>query len=586
MKFRSLAIAFGAGLLGPCIISSAAGPDGTTITGPVATTSPLRDMAHGYPFNATPMDFAKLGYVEEEFILEGMASRYNTPPMATGSIIDGNHPYKTRIVVRRPKSPSRFNGTAIVEWTNVSQGHDNEVDWFQSGAHFVRAGYAWIGVSAQRVGVDALKQWSPSRYGSLDVSEGGAITNDALSYDIFAAAARAVRPSARSGRPEPVEGRGAAGTAVRPAGPDVMGGLKVERLIATGHSQSAGRLYTYFTSVHPLAPVFDGVVLHGGGGALRPDLDVKVWKFLSETDVSGQTRQPDTDRLRTWEVAGTSHLDAQLSRGLGSVGLLAAGGAPVDAWPKGATISGGGPGIGGFQTASTAANDGCAKPIFSRVPSSYVQNALYDHFAQWIKAGTPPPTAPPIEMRDARPGEVVPAGPGGPGRGPGPAPGGNAGGNAGGRGGEAPGPTAGGRRGEAPEGAPAGARRGGDAAAGAGAGARGGEAPAAPRRGRPPIVRVIARDEFGNALGGIRLSQHAVATATNTGLNTGGMFCGLLGSHEPFDAARLTSLYPTHDGYVAKVKEVTAKNLKWGYLVKADADATIEDAKRADIGKR
>jgi hypothetical protein len=30
---------------------------------------------------------------------------------------------------------------------------------------------------------------------------------------------------------------------------------------------------------------------------------------------------------------------------------------------------------------------------------------------------------------------------------------------------------------------------------------------------------IIARDFSGNALGGIRLSQHAVPTATNTGVN-------------------------------------------------------------------
>src|SRR5580704_15786359 len=209
----------------------------------VPTTSALGNAAHGYPFNATPMDLARQGYVEEEFFISGVASRYNTPQMATGTVIDGGHPYKTRIVVRRPKSQSRFNGTAIVEW-------------FQSGAHLVHSGFAWIGVSAQRVGVDALKQWSPGRYGTLDVSDGGTIADDALSYDIFTAAARAVR------------GRD---------GASVMGSLKVERLIATGHSQSAGRLYTYFTSVHPLAlasdgPTFDGAVLHGGGGQIRTDL--------------------------------------------------------------------------------------------------------------------------------------------------------------------------------------------------------------------------------------------------------------------------------------------------------------------------
>jgi hypothetical protein len=77
-----------------------------------------------------------------------------------------------------------------------------------------------------------------------------------------------------------------------------------------------------------------------------------------------------------------------------------------------------------------------------------------------------------------------------------------------------------------------------------------------------------------------------VPTATNTGQNAGGMFCGLLGSYEPFDSARLDALYPTHDAYVAKVKEVTEKNLKAGYLVKADADQTIADARGSRIGRR
>ena len=45
-------------------------------------------------------------------------------------------------------------------------------------------------------------------------------------------------------------------------------------------------------------------------------------------------------------------------------------------------------------------------------------------------------------------------------------------------------------------------------------------------------------------------------------------------------------LYPTHDGYVAKVKEATEKNLKWGYLLKPDAEATIEEARRSTVGKK
>lgn len=57
--------------------------------------------------------------------------------------------------------------------------------------HFIRSGYAWVGVTPQRVGVDALEVWNPKRYGSLDVTHGGAVMNDDLSYDVFAQAALA-----------------------------------------------------------------------------------------------------------------------------------------------------------------------------------------------------------------------------------------------------------------------------------------------------------------------------------------------------------------------------------------------------------
>src|ERR1700674_643727 len=90
------------------------------VTGPVALTTPLRDVAHGYPYNSTPLDLAKHAYMEEEFFIEGQADSYNTSPGLIGSVKDGNHPYKIRIVVRRPKSATKFNGTVVVEWYNVS----------------------------------------------------------------------------------------------------------------------------------------------------------------------------------------------------------------------------------------------------------------------------------------------------------------------------------------------------------------------------------------------------------------------------------------------------------------------------------
>lgn len=104
----------------------------------------------------------------------------------------------------------------------------------------------------------------------------------------------------------------------------------------------------------------------------------------------------------------------------------------------------------------------------------------------------------------------------------------------------------------------------------------------------------IVRDEMGLARGGIRLAAIAAPIARNTGDNVGSVGatggggernCRLMGSWEPFDAARLGSLYPTHDPYVAKVKVATEKNLKAGYITKPDADATIREAENSKIGR-
>ena len=97
---------------------------------------------------------------------------------------------------------------------------------------------------------------------------------------------------------------------------------------------------------------------------------------------------------------------------------------------------------------------------------------------------------------------------------------------------------------------------------------------------------VFVRDEAGNALGGIRLAAHAVPTATNTGINTGSGFCRLYGSSEPFEAAMLAKLYPTHAEYVDAVKAAVRANVEAGYLLEYDAKTTIAEAEASDIGRR
>ncbi len=359
-------------LAGTALPASAAVPD-PVVTGPVPATTAPGDPAHGYPFLATDYDLAARGYVEEEFFVEGEATRYQADGVTDATVLSTGHAFRTRVVVRRPVDPATFNGTVIAEWYNVSNQWDQEVDWFQTHEHLVREGYAWVGVSAQRAGVHSptgLRAWSPERYGTLDLTDGGTVTDDTLSWDVFSQAVAAVRD---------------------PAGTAPLGPLEAERVVATGHSQSAGRLWSYVNSVDPLAGVVDAVVLHGGGGLLRDDLETPVFKINSETDVAidllgAAQRQPDTDLRRTWEVAGASHGDWKLITDYGRLRIRDAGSAP-----------GGYPG-----TPQT-----CEEPSGSRVPQHLVQASVYDHVAAWVADGTAPPSAAPIALTDQAPRQVV-----------------------------------------------------------------------------------------------------------------------------------------------------------------------------------
>src|SRR4051794_12862851 len=103
--------------------ASAAVPD-PTVAGPVPATVAPGDASHDYPYFATQFDLAGQGYTEQEFFLSGTANRYSVAngQLTTATLVDGGHPYKTRMVVRRPTNPERFNGTVIVEWYNVTVG--------------------------------------------------------------------------------------------------------------------------------------------------------------------------------------------------------------------------------------------------------------------------------------------------------------------------------------------------------------------------------------------------------------------------------------------------------------------------------
>ena len=324
-----------------------------TVTGPItgteaawsAVTSPRAD------------------YTTAEYFLSGTATSYK-PVGALSSNgkwkvePDAKAGYETRILVHRPADPAKFNGTVIVEWLNVSAGFESAPDFMFEQRELQRAGFAWVGVSAQAAGIDGssagvlgikpLKQAAPTRYAPLHHP------GDEFSYDIYSQAAAAVRETGAS---------------------SPLGGLKPAHVIADGESQSAFRMVNYIDAVQPLTHSFDGFIVHSrwalptplnktasppANTRIRSDLDQPVMLVQSETDVPryASARQPDTAYIRTWEIAGTSHVDNKV--------------------------------LGSALGCSTKVNDG---------PEVYVMDAALAGLNSWMaNPDKAPPTAPRIKL--------------------------------------------------------------------------------------------------------------------------------------------------------------------------------------------
>lgn len=364
----------------------------------------FRGPIEGTPFLALgAFELRAIGYVREEWIISGVATSYvedgeRTPDGQWDARRDRQADFKTRLVVIRPSDPAHFSGTVVIEWLNVSGGLDAAPDWLFLHRHLMREGVAWVGLSAQKAGIDGgglvpglpLKEADEERYREL-VHPG-----DAWSFDILTQLGRALR------RPG--------------AGP--LGKLAAARAIALGESQSAGFLVTYANAIDPLEQCFDGFLIHGrGGGAaaidgsylrrpadgdvsrigsrllrgerIREDVRVPVLTLQSETDVIGlgsiNARQPDGERFRLWEIAGASHFDsyglvaAHHDDGTLSTERYAALLAPTDT-PM------------GLQADS---------PVNAGPQQHYVAQAALARLEGWIRRGAAPPVAERLETADS-----------------------------------------------------------------------------------------------------------------------------------------------------------------------------------------
>ena len=346
------------------------------LSGPITTGHVIE------PETALPLDLSQYGYVEKEYFASGTATAFK----ATSEPSDGRWtvkpastaPYETRILVRAPKNPAKFNGTVVVEWMNVSSG-ESAPDWDYVNPYVMQNGYAYVAVSAQSLGVEGgssilgavkgaptggLIQNEPARYGNLHHP------GDQYALDMFAQIGKALRAKHSV----------------------ALGGLKPKHIVAIGESQSAFYLTTFADAIQPLTHTFDGIFIHsrGGSGApldgtaitkaqgpqnlrIRTDLTVPVFMFETQTDLIqlgyAPAQQPNTSHIRTWEVAGTSHADA-------------------------------------YEVGAVVSLLGCNAPI-NDGPQHYVVQAAFAAFNKWVDDGVPPPSPPPFTLASTTPATLA-----------------------------------------------------------------------------------------------------------------------------------------------------------------------------------
>ena len=177
-----------------------------TIIGPIPSGAAPGDPSHNYPFFATNLFKAGSGYVEQEFFVEGAATRYSTScsSLIVSTILFARTGYGRKHGPSVQDSdggtpaerPAKFNGVVVVEWFNVTAQFELDVQWYRSSEYCTRKGFAYVGVGPQRVGIhvtpNGLRAWNPNRYGSLDVTVGGTVMDDSLKWSIFSQVGQAL----------------------------------------------------------------------------------------------------------------------------------------------------------------------------------------------------------------------------------------------------------------------------------------------------------------------------------------------------------------------------------------------------------
>ncbi len=339
-------------------------------------------------------DVSDFGYQEHEYYFEGTAKTFAPATLPPA-------PYRSRMVVWTPQDASKFNGTTVVEWAEVSDFGQFELiaELNYQSSMLEAEGYAFALVSAEEGGVcdlrdtgctaTSLKGADPERYGTLNHP------GDLYSYDIFNQALQAIK---------------------HPRGVAPLGDLDTTFVIAEGFQPTIDKWFptgvpepngfkTVFGVYGPMnqylavgadedAQVADAFFLDGGAPKVEPArYRVPTLHHLDEAAIR-RTPTADSENHVTWEVVGAAHSDRWISKHFAVP-------SPPPAAPKldrNAELA-----LRdefnnyGLLDDPTGATCAPGPRTGSWFPRQYTVDAGIAALREWLETGTPAPAAPRME---------------------------------------------------------------------------------------------------------------------------------------------------------------------------------------------
>lgn len=373
---------------------------------------PLKTKQKSYPFNAvthnrTPRQLATVGYEEQEFLVSGTSDVYELAPDRS-LITAAKGPYTTRIIVRRPISPTMFSGRVVVEMLNPTSLHDLDIVWAATQDQLIRDGDTWIGVTVKPSSITALKKFDADRYASLSMANPRPPACESPTWS-------GAEPATENGLVwDMVSQIGALAKSNDLTSP--LRGLQVKHAYLTGYSQTGGYEVTYVNSIAPNAtlangqPIYDGFLINSGSGFPVPinqcapapvpgspgftvetpgDVPVIATQTMSDFyALNGfSSRRGDSTgsagNYRLYEIAGAAHVWAEQVAYAPNGDELVKSGFPATWW-----------------------DPYCDQDVTS-FPLQYALDGALVNLYRWAERGIPAPTAARITVSDPTSADAV-----------------------------------------------------------------------------------------------------------------------------------------------------------------------------------